>query len=123
MKKLSCLIITILSLNLLLIAEDSPPNIVLIFVDDMAYGDASCYGGRLIKTPNIDRLADEGIKFDTAYSISPVCGPSRVGLLTGTYPGRSGVYWNPDMGGVKLPDERPILPNVLHRRELTNLAH
>ncbi len=91
-------------------AKETKPNIILIFVDDMAYGDASCYGGNLIETKNIDRLADEGIKFNIAYSISPVCGPSRVGLLTGTYPGRYGVYWNPDMGGVKLPNERPILP-------------
>ncbi len=91
------------------------PNIVLIFVDDMAYGDASCYGGDLIATPHIDRLASNGLKFSKAYSISPVCGPSRVGLLTGTYPGRSGVYWNPDMGGVKLSDDRPILP--VHLKE------
>ena len=110
MKNISLIIAVFFLLNLYLNANNSMPNIVLIFVDDMAYGDASCYGGNLIETKNIDKLADEGIKFNTAYSISPVCGPSRVGLLTGTYPGRSGVYWNPDMGGVKLPDERPILP-------------
>ena len=110
MKNISLIVAVFFSLNLYLNANDSIPNIVLIFVDDMAYGDASCYGGTLIETKNIDRLADRGIKFDTAYSISPVCGPSRVGLLTGTYPGRSGVYWNPDMGGVKLSDDRPILP-------------
>lgn len=110
MKQSSLLITSLFSLCLFLNANDALPNIVLIFVDDMAYADASCYGGDLIETPNIDKLADEGIKFDTAYSISPVCGPSRVGLLTGTYPGRSGVYWNPDMGGVQLSDDRPILP-------------
>ena len=67
----------------------------------MAYGDASCYGGKLVETKNIDKLANEGIQFNRAYSISPVCGPSRVGLLSGTYPGRHGIYWNPDMGAVK----------------------
>ena len=81
----------------------------------MAYGDASCYGGDLIETKNIDKLANKGIRFTSAYSISPVCGPSRVGLLTGTYPGRYGVYWNPDMGGLKLSDKRPILPIQLKK--------
>ena len=115
MKQSSLLITSLFSLCLFLNANDTLPNIVLIFVDDMAHADASCYGGDLIETPNIDKLADEGMKFDTAYSISPVCGPSRVGLLTGTYPGRSGVYWNPDMGGVKLSDDRPILPIQLKK--------
>jgi arylsulfatase A-like enzyme len=115
MKQSSLLITSLFSLCLFLNANDTLPNIVLIFADDMAYGDASCYGGDLIETQNIDKLADEGIKFDTAYSISPVCGPSRVGLLTGTYPGRSGVYWNPDMGGVQLSDDRPILPIQLKK--------
>ena len=115
MKQSFLLITSLFSLCLFLNANDTLPNIVLIFVDDMAHADASCYGGDLIETPNIDKLADEGMKFDTAYSISPVCGPSRVGLLTGTYPGRSGVYWNPDMGGVKLSDDRPILPIQLKK--------
>ena len=115
MKQSFLLITSLFSLCLFLNANDTLPNFVLIFVDDMAHADASCYGGDLIETPNIDKLADEGMKFDTAYSISPVCGPSRVGLLTGTYPGRSGVYWNPDMGGVKLSDDRPILPIQLKK--------
>jgi arylsulfatase A-like enzyme len=109
MKQLSLLITFLFSLCIFLNENDTLPNIVLIFVDDMAYGDASCYGGDLIETKNIDKLADEGIQFNTAYSISPVCGPSRVGLLTGTYPGRSGVYWNPDIGGIQFSDDRPLL--------------
>ena len=99
-----------LHLNLFAENENALPNIVLIFVDDMAYGDASCYGGELIETKHIDRLANEGIRCTQAYSISPVCGPSRVGLMSGTYPGRFGIYWNPDMGAVQIPEDRPILP-------------
>ena len=110
MRKILILVFFVFTKCIFLNASTSLPNIVLIFVDDMAYGDASCYGGKLIKTPNIDKLSNQGIKFDKAYSISPVCGPSRVGLLTGTFPGRSGVYWNPDMGGVQLSNDRPILP-------------
>ena len=70
MKQSSLLITSLFSLCLFLNANDTLPNIVLIFADDMAYGDASCYGGDLIETQNIDKLADEGIKFDTAYSLS-----------------------------------------------------
>ena len=95
------------------------PNIILIFVDDMAYNDASSYEGDLIKTNNIDKLANGGIKFTQGYSISPVCGPSRVGLMTGTSPARYGVYWNPDMGAVQIPRDRPILPIQLKKSGYT----
>ena len=81
----------------------------------MGYGDPGCYGGEVISTPNIDALAEAGLRFTQGYTISPVCGPSRVGLLTGMQPSRIGVYWNPDMGGVKLSDDRPILP--VHLKE------
>ena len=91
------------------LSANPQPNIILIFVDDMAYGDASCYDGTLIETPHIDRLAEAGIRFTQGYTISPVCGPSRVGLLTGTQPGRFGIYWNPDMGAVQIPSDRPLL--------------
>ena len=66
------------------------PNIVLIFVDDLGYGDPDCYGGNAIPTPNIDRLAAEGVRFTDGYVTAPVCGPSRVGLLTGAYQQRFG---------------------------------
>lgn len=95
------------------------PNIILIFVDDMGYGDPSCYGGKLVETKNIDSLAEEGIRFTQGYTISPVCGPSRVGLMTGSYPGRFGIYWNPDMGAVQIPKERPILPVQLKKAGYT----
>jgi arylsulfatase A-like enzyme len=91
----------------------APPNIVLIFVDDMGYGDLGCYGGSLIPTPQIDSLAEKGMRFTQGYSISPVCGPSRVGLLSGLQPSRLGVYWNQDMGWVQMPPRHPILPEAL----------
>lgn len=75
-------------------AEEKPPNVVLIFADDLGYGDLGCYGATKLKTPNIDKLAAEGRKFTDAHSAAAVCTPSRIGLLTGTYPFRSNV-WGP----------------------------
>ena len=89
------------------------PNIILIYVDDMGYGDLSCYGGALIETPNVDSLAEPGIRFSEGYTVSPVCGPSRVGLLTGMQPSRIGVYWNPDMGAVRVPRGHQTLSELM----------
>jgi len=70
------------------------PNIVLIFADDLGYGDLGCYGATLVKTPRIDSLASDGRKFTDAHSASAVCSPSRYGLLTGSYPLRRN-FWGP----------------------------
>ena len=64
------------------------PNVVLIFADDLGYGDLGCYGATKVQTPNIDRLAKEGRRFTDAHSASAVCTPSRYALLTGEYPVR-----------------------------------
>ncbi|WP_340111324.1 sulfatase family protein [Maribellus mangrovi] len=66
------------------------PNIVLVFIDDMGYGDAGCYGATGYTTPNLDKLAAEGMRFTNFYSAQPVCSASRAGLLTGCYPNRIG---------------------------------
>lgn len=64
------------------------PNIIFVFIDDMGYGDLSCYGNNDIQTVNIDRLAAEGVRFEQFYVASPICSPSRVGITTGQYPAR-----------------------------------
>ncbi|WP_413430880.1 sulfatase-like hydrolase/transferase [Crateriforma spongiae] len=75
---------------------DDRPNIVVVLCDDLGYGDLECYGHPIIKTPNLNALADGGIRFTDFYSAAPVCSPSRVGLLTGRSPNRAGVYdWIP----------------------------
>jgi arylsulfatase A-like enzyme len=68
------------------------PNIVIIFIDDMGYGDLSCYGNRAITTPNMDRLAENGIRFTSFYVNAPICSPSRVALNTGCYPMRYRIH-------------------------------
>ena len=70
------------------------PNVILIYADDLGYGDLGCYGAKKIKTPNIDQLAKEGRIFSDAHSPSAVCTPSRYSLLTGEYAWRKGI-WDP----------------------------
>ena len=67
------------------------PNIVVIYCDDLGYGDLACFGNEVIRTPNIDRMASDGMKFTEFYSASPVCSPSRAALLTGRIPQRMGI--------------------------------
>lgn len=83
-------IITLSSLT----AQHTPqrkPNFVVIMADDLGYGDIGTFGAADIRTPNIDKLAENGLKFTSFYSTSPVCSPSRFGLLTGRYPRRQGI--------------------------------
>lgn len=71
-------------------AAPSPerPHVIFVLADDMGAGDLGCYGGTLVPTPNIDRLAKEGTRFTRYYSASPICSPSRAGLITGQFPAR-----------------------------------
>ena len=73
-------------------AADTKPNVVVIFADDLGYGDVGCYGATKLKTPNIDRLASQGRIFTDAHSASAVCTPSRYALITGEYPVRKNLY-------------------------------
>ena len=85
------------------------PNIVVILCDDLGYGDLACYGHPSIKTPHLDKLAVDGIRFTECYSAAPVCSSSRAGLMTGRTPSRIGVYdW--------IPAESPDAPAARRRR-------
>lgn len=104
----------------LLRAADQP-NIVIIYADDLGYGDLACYGHPTIRTPHLDRMAAEGMRFTQFYSAAEVCTPSRAALLTGRYPIRSGmchskfrVLRNRSLGG--LPAEEVTLAELLKER-------
>ncbi len=88
-------------------STDTPPNIVLIFTDDMGWGDLGTYGHPLIRTPRLERMAREGISLTSFYTAAPVCTPSRAGLMTGRYPVRFGMEHNegPDTEGGMPADE------------------
>jgi arylsulfatase A-like enzyme len=92
----------------------APPNILLIYVDDLGFGDLGSYGHPVIQTPNIDSLAAEGLRFTSNYSPSALCSPSRAGLLTGRTPYRTGIKsWIPQDSGVYLRDAEITLAEVL----------
>jgi arylsulfatase A len=97
-------------------AQAKPPNIVFILCDDLGYGDLGCYGSK-IRTPNLDRLAAEGVRFTNFCAADPVCSPSRAALLTGRYPTRVGVpavLFPQDKNGLNL--DETTLADVLKAR-------
>ncbi|UCD28090.1 MAG: sulfatase-like hydrolase/transferase [Planctomycetota bacterium] len=86
--------IIVLLLNILILAgssEGRSPNVIILYTDDMGYGDVGCFGATDIKTPNIDALARSGIRLTDFYSAAPICAPARAALLTGRYPTRAGM--------------------------------
>ena len=86
------------------------PNIVLMLVDDLGYGDFACYGNKFHETPNVDQLAREGMMFTNAYAAAPVCSPSRAGIMTGQAPARLNLtQWIP---GVIYPYKKLTEPEI-----------
>ncbi len=118
MKKLVAIISTLLLIILLVfgctskstsnskeVSKESKPNIVIIYLDDLGYGDVSAYGATEIKTPHFDKLAQEGVMFSNGYASSATCSPSRYALLTGQYP------WRNENAKI-LPGTAPLLIDV-----------
>ena len=103
------------------------PNIVILFADDLGYGELGCQGNSQIPTPHIDRLAERGIRFTHGYVAASYCSASRAGLMTGRYPARFGYDYNPIgaknmQPGVGLPpDEKTIADRLLNHGYATSL--
>lgn len=91
------LFIVALFLPTLSAAEPKTPNIIIFLADDLGYGDLACYGNQVIKSPNLDRFATQGLRLTQCYAASAVCSPSRSAILTGRTPYRNGVFtWIPE---------------------------
>jgi arylsulfatase A-like enzyme len=92
------------------------PNVVIIYVDDLGYGDLGCYGATKIKTPNLDKLAAEGLRFTNGHSSSATCTPSRYALMTGIYPWRkSGTGVLPGDAALIVPMDKMNLPKLFQQ--------
>lgn len=104
--------------------QDKKPNIVFILVDDWGWTDLSSAGSKYYETPNIDRLAKEGLKFTQAYSVGPNCAPSRSSLMTGKYPPRHGIFTvgNSDRGESVNRKLIPIQNNTVLAPSFTTIA-
>ena len=112
---LRSVILILLFFPFYLAAQNKKPNVVLIYVDDLGYGDLSCYGATKIKTPNLDKLAGQGIRFTNGHSTSATCTPSRYALMTGEYP------WRKKGTGV-LPGDAALIIPLNKTSEKNNVA-
>lgn len=125
MKKLTLLLIIILSVAVADLKAQSKklPNVIFIMADDLGIGDLGCYGQKYIKTPNIDALAKQGIRFSQHYAGAPVCGPSRSSLITGQHTGHTAIRGNilestkdGDLFDAPLPKDKITLAEVMKQR-------
>ena len=115
MRSLLCVLLILLlaAENTALAQNETPPNFVLIMADDLGYGDVSCYADPGYKTPHIDRLAAEGLRFTDFHSSGAVCSPTRAGLVTGRYQQRAGI------DGVVFADPKQNRHHGLQENEVT----
>lgn len=113
------------------------PNIIYIIADDLGYNELGCYGQKIIKTPNIDRIATEGIKFTQHYSGQAVCAPARCSLMTGYHMGHAFIRDNSNPptrmpaykkdgifpGQTAIPDETITIPELLKQKNYATAAY
>lgn len=98
-------------------AAEQPPNLIIILTDDMGYADLRAFGTSEIHTPHLDRLAAEGTRFTSAYTVAPICVPSRMGLMSGKFPARFGVFNNVySLPANQLWIQQTTLADVLRKR-------
>ncbi len=103
-------------------SENRPPNIVLLFADDLGYGDTSLYGSEKIPTPNIDALGKQGVRFSNAYVTAASCSPSRAGLMSGQYQQRFGFEFNTAGGAITNRLHRGLDPSVVTMADVLKQA-
>jgi len=116
------LLTAIISLSATVFSQINPsskPNIIIIYADDLGYGDVSCYGAKGVKTPSIDNLARNGLKFTDAHCTAATCTPSRFSILTGSYAFRNNAAILPGDAPLLIRPETPTLPGMLQKAGYT----
>ncbi len=111
----------LMSLTVVLSADETRPNVVLIIIDDLGWADLGCYGSKFHKTPNLDRLASDGMRFTQAYAAAPVGSPTRAAIMTGRYPQRVGITTSV-LGKVDDPSRRLKPPEVAPQLPLSEVT-
>ena len=106
------LLLTLFFFSLTLLSADKP-NFIIIFTDDQGYADLSCFGGKHVSTPIIDKLVSEGIKLESFYVAAPVCTPSRAALMTGCYPKRIDLATGSNFGVLLAADSKGLNPTEI----------
>jgi arylsulfatase A-like enzyme len=107
MKKFYCSVMAACAMFTMFGKQPQRPNVVVVIADDLGFGDVSFYGSKTIRTPNIDSLAANGLRFTNAYATSATSTPSRYGLLTGMYPWRRDVKI--------LPGDAPLIIDIIRK--------
>ncbi len=116
----ACLLAVVCLLQLSAAAAPKP-NFIFILIDDLGWHDLGCYGSKFYRTPNVDRMAAEGMRFTDAYAACPVCSPTRASILTGKYPARLHLTdWLPGRGD--LPAQRLARPIINQQLPLTEIT-
>ena len=117
------LVATVACLPTLGALKPKPVNIILVFIDDMGYGDLGCYGATGYKTPNLDKMASQGVRFTNFVAAQAVCSASRAGIMTGCYPNRVGI------SGALMPDSKiglnpneETIPEILKKQHYKSIA-
>jgi len=115
MKLIKIVFTALLLTSSIVFAQNDKPNIVIIYVDDLGYGDVSSYGATDVSTPNVDKLATNGVRFTDAHSSAATCTPSRYSLLTGRYAFRKNAAVLAGDAPLLISTERPTLPKMLQK--------
>ena len=119
-------VLLVLGLSVPASGDQDHPNIIFIMADDLGYGDLGCYGQKRIRTPHLDRMAAEGMKFTQFYAGSTVCAPSRCVLMTGKHPGHAWVRNNSEVkpeGQRPIPESEVTIAEILQSAGYLSLIH